>query len=448
MVRTDCENMSLSVFFSPPGRRFKVSKPLPCAIDGGQGFLRDVVFRGARVVEATDDPRGQPAPGARAARTAARRWGRTLGLLALALVCASAVRAAESRWFDRFVDPTDGYVDLSEHLLTHRGLLPVPILVTEPALGYGGGLAALWFKESVADAAARGMADSGRRAPPAIGALAGFRTENGSSGGFAAYFAPLAGDRFRVLAAGGKMGLNLDYYDRRGRPAAYRLDGQGLLVQGLARAGATDWFVGARYAFIDTTSTFARERAAEVPARDLDVRIGRLSLIVDVDSRDNFFTPSSGTFAEAEFAAASEALGGSVDFRSIFLRVFHYVPVGAWVIGLRGDVRATSADTPFYAKPYVMLRGIPALRYQDDRTAVAEAELRWNVTARWAVLGFAGVGRAFGGRASWSEADTVDSRGLGARYLIARKLGLYAGIDIARGPEDRAVYVQVGSAWW
>jgi hypothetical protein len=33
------------------------------------------------------------------------------------------------------------------------------------------------------------------------------------------------------------------------------------------------------------------------------------------------------------------------------------------------------------------------------------------------------------------------------RYLIARKLGLYAGIDVARGPEDTVVYVQVGSAW-
>ena len=33
------------------------------------------------------------------------------------------------------------------------------------------------------------------------------------------------------------------------------------------------------------------------------------------------------------------------------------------------------------------------------------------------------------------------------RYLMARLLGLYTGIDIARGPEDWAFYIQVGSAW-
>lgn len=33
------------------------------------------------------------------------------------------------------------------------------------------------------------------------------------------------------------------------------------------------------------------------------------------------------------------------------------------------------------------------------------------------------------------------------RYLIARKLGLYAGLDVARGPEDTVVYLQIGSAW-
>ena len=131
----------------------------------------------------------------------------------------------ESHWYDRYVDADDGQFELSDHLLKYRGLLPVPIIITEPALGYGGGIAALWFKESLADAGARGLAESGRQAPPAIGALAAFRTENGSSGGFTGYFTPLGGDRYRVLGAIGKVGLDLDYYDRTGRPAAYRLEG-------------------------------------------------------------------------------------------------------------------------------------------------------------------------------------------------------------------------------
>jgi len=36
--------------------------------------------------------------------------------------------------------------------------------------------------------------------------------------------------------------------------------------------------------------------------------------------------------------------------------------------------------------------------------------------------------------------------GLGFRYLIARKLRLSSGIDIAKGPEDWAIYFTVGSS--
>ena len=37
--------------------------------------------------------------------------------------------------------------------------------------------------------------------------------------------------------------------------------------------------------------------------------------------------------------------------------------------------------------------------------------------------------------------------GTGFRYLIAKKLGIHAGIDVARGPEDTVFYIQVGSPW-
>jgi hypothetical protein len=41
----------------------------------------------------------------------------------------------------------------------------------------------------------------------------------------------------------------------------------------------------------------------------------------------------------------------------------------------------------------------------------------------------------------------VIAKGVGFRYLIARQLGLWVGIDFAMGPEEDAWYIQVGSAW-
>jgi hypothetical protein len=93
------------------------------------------------------------------------------------------------------------------------------------------------------------------------------------------------------------------------------------------------------------------------------------------------------------------------------------------------------------------MRGLAAARYQDEHTALGEIELRWNVTPRWALVGFAGAGRAWGTTESFDEADTIVSRGAGFRYLIARLLGVYMGMDFAWGPDDFAFYIQVGNAW-
>lgn len=39
------------------------------------------------------------------------------------------------------------------------------------------------------------------------------------------------------------------------------------------------------------------------------------------------------------------------------------------------------------------------------------------------------------------------SRGVGFRYLIASRLGLWVGLDYAKGPEGGVTYIQVGNAW-
>ncbi len=221
---------------------------------------------------------------------------RTLGAAVLAgllVVSGSAAHGAES-WRERFTDPADGAFDASEYLLSHRGVLPVPIIVTEPAVGFGGGLAALWFRESLGDARARGEAEWGRITPPTIAGVAGFGTENGSWGAAGVYFAPFAGDRYRYLGALAKVGLELDYYSAAGRRVGYSLAGDALIQQLLARIGESDWFVGGRYVYFGAESRFDFSLPIEIPRRELDTRIGRLSLIVNHDSRDNILRPAAG----------------------------------------------------------------------------------------------------------------------------------------------------------
>jgi hypothetical protein len=73
------------------------------------------------------------------ARTAvAVRRARVSTLAAILLVAAlSALSAPKAQADSKFIDPEDGAFDLSDLLLSHRGVLPVPTLITEPAVGYG-----------------------------------------------------------------------------------------------------------------------------------------------------------------------------------------------------------------------------------------------------------------------------------------------------------------------
>jgi hemolysin activation/secretion protein len=97
--------------------------------------------------------------------------------------------------------------------------------------------------------------------------------------------------------------------------------------------------------------------------------------------------------------------------------------------------------------PFIDLRGIPAARYQDENGAAVETELRWNVTTRWALVAFAGSGCTWGTSKSFDDCESASAWGGGFRRLIARRLGMYMGIDVAKGPEDTAYHIQAGSAW-
>jgi len=60
---------------------------------------------------------------------------------------------------------------------------------------------------------------------------------------------------------------------------------------------------------------------------------------------------------------------------------------------------------------------------------------------------FVGAGRAWGRKESFGDAGTQVTKGVGFRYLLARRLGLAAGIDVAWGPEKTAWSLSFGNSW-
>ena len=375
------------------------------------------------------------------------------GLLLLLASVALAQQSPEEKRRSLFADPEDGAFDASEWLLDRKGFLPMPILITEPAVGYGAGIGLLFFRESIRERAAK--AEGGKLTPPDIYAVALAGTENGTKflgGGGLVTFDQ---DRWRWRGGVGRADVNLDFYGAGGNlgtgdmKLGYNVQGWVSSQQLFRRLGETNNFVAARWIWLDLESQFDAGRPEPVlPPRARAVKSSGLGGSLEHDSRDNFFTPSRGWKGSVEAMFYSPEIGSDNKYETYRALAFGYYPVAkAWVLGARLDARTSRGDVPFYQLPFIELRGIPIARYQDQSTAAAEGELRWDVTPRWAAIGFLGRGRAWGTSTAFSDAQSVATKGVGFRYLIARRLGLYVGGDVARGPEKTAIYIQAGSAW-
>src|SRR5262245_34661688 len=105
----------------------------------------------------------------------------------------------------RFRDPEDGQFDVSSFLEKPHGFLPVPIVITEPAVGYGGGLAGMFLRP-------REQAGEQGWARPNISAVGAVGTENGTRMAFAGDASRWLDGRVKTLAGLGGGHINLDFY--------------------------------------------------------------------------------------------------------------------------------------------------------------------------------------------------------------------------------------------
>lgn len=338
-----------------------------------------------------------------------------------------------------------GAVDLGNSLANH-GALPVPTVITEPAVGYGLGLALLFF--STPETATNTDSTAGEASPPNVTGIGGFATGTHSYGYGVMHSHSWDDDSIRYFGAIGKVNLNLTYFDAFNNSHAYQLDGLATTQRILFRVAGSHWFVGPSYAFFDSHTRFGPLIPNGLLNFSQDQRVGKGGLIVEYDTRDNIFYPNRGTYGELEADIARGALGSSSSFQMFTAKAYKWLPLSStWVLGFRIDTGFSGGNIPFFAQPYVTLRGVSQAKYQDRDQITTELEVRWNATSRWSILGFGGVGKAYGPLHDFGEAQTAFGVGTGFRYLIAQKLGLAVGVDVAHGPGQNAVYVQVGSAW-
>ena len=369
-----------------------------------------------------------------------------------ALFAGTSVPAAEKppvpEVSSRFFDTDDGWLDLSQFLDTTYGFVPLVAPITEPAVGYGAVGALVFIDRDVSG-------KEQRHVRPNIGVIGGLGTENGTRGLFALHLGTWMEGKLRTLAGVADADVNLDFFglggDRLpgGTGLGYSIAARGGVGGASYRVGETPLWIGLRYGLANTSVALGAGTAPPgIAPSDRDLRLAALTPSLTLDTRDNFFTPTQGWYVDLSLPLFREALGGDRDFERINLTAMYFRPLGqSLFFGVRGSAKASTDGTPFFLRPYVALRGVQALRYQGERAAEVEAELRWQLHPRFSVVVFAGAGRARSEDALRDRDKDVTAVGTGFRYLLARKHGLHMGMDVARGPDKPAFYVVFGNAW-
>lgn len=355
-------------------------------------------------------------------------------------------------------DPEDGKLDASAFLATTKGFLPIVSIITEPAVGFGAALALVFFHDSIQNRAEQmkqlnAEGKQVRLAPPSLTGVFGLATENGSRMGGVFHFGVWKHDQLRYTGALMLPSMNLDFYGIGDflpiDSVSYKLKGHYFLQELVSRLGGSDFFLGGNYKH--TKFDVNLDSAINIPGipQRVTIRSSGIGLVAKFDSRNSIFTPDSGTNINIEASFYREALGSDNNFTMLSTHFRTWLPLHSnWTLGLRLDGDFSSDSTPFYMLPAISLRGISATRYQGEQAVTVEAELRWDFTPRWSLVGFAGAGRtATNTMNELVKSKTHPAAGAGFRYLLARLFHLRVGLDVAKSQEESAIYITMGSAW-
>ena len=342
-------------------------------------------------------------------------------------------------------------------------ILPIPIFLTEPAFGYGLGVALGYFHPTKNDTEKQeelplhtlGSASaerSSQKPPPTITGIGGGYTAQDTWGVAVAHLTSWRKDTIRYAGGIIYADVKSTYYNSLDHSLDFKLKGSGLYQDLKVRLGNSRFFLGSKLLLLETDSHFDITLGEDTEIGTDDILASNFGIAASLtyDGRDNVFTPNTGQLLQFDIWRFDEALGSDYDYWRANLKLLSFYQLHPrFVLGLRVAASALDGPAPFYAYPYVSLRGIPALRYQGKTVGTIEVEGRWNILPRWAIVGFAGTGAVYSREILGIKIakDDIFAGGAGVRYFLMHDLGLWLGIDVARGPEDLYSYVVVGQAW-
>lgn len=177
-----------------------------------------------------------------------------------------------------------------------------------------------------------------------------------------------------------------------------------------------------------------------------------MGVILNVDSRDNYFSPLFGGFYQFKANLTSKAMGSTHSYNTFHLDFRKYVNLGKKrVLAFQLYTRLNFGIAPLQGQSIYggaeVARGYFRGRYIDDLMYVAQAEYRHPVGRRWELAGFALTGNVSAFQENLFGVSKA-SFGFGPRYFIKKDNRSVLRLDIAFDVEGGSgIYFGVNEAF-
>jgi hypothetical protein len=334
--------------------------------------------------------------------------------------------------------------------------LVLPIVITEPAIGEGLGAAIVYFHGKNTSAKPRVMngnsvVTTARKStpPPTVTGVMGFYTNNDTNGVGIVHVNSFKADKYRFTGILADMTVisNIFFLDI---PFNFEIDGNLAFTSLKRRWGDSNLFLGLSLMAFDADVDFKLDTADIPPVPLLGFGLTNVGIAgsVTYDRRDASTMPKNGQLFDLNIWRYDDALGSDFEYNSVRLKLLSFHTLHEkFTFGLRFDASTVSGSPPFFAVPFVSLRGIPALRFQADTAGAVEVEGRYEFADRWAGLVFAGAGFTDVKRSELETSQDMNAWGAGFRFKALESQNVWIGLDVAEGPEETVWYFQVGQGW-
>ncbi len=175
-------------------------------------------------------------------------------------------------------------------------------------------------------------------------------------------------------------------------------------------------------------------------------------MAVSLDSRDNIFYPSRGSFYELNILIFSRMWGSDFDFNRYILNLRQYLSITSnHLLAIQFYGNFVSGYPPFYELPALggqnLMRGYFLGRYRDKQYVLTQAEYRTSLLWRIGLVGFAGVGDVTDRLELIQLSELKYSVGAGLRFALDVKEKLNVRIDFGIGKNSSGIYFAIEEAF-